>query len=443
MESRHFSHPILERQRENHMTQVFVSIQGRLTVMRDQQGQTMAEYGVVLAVITLAVVASLMLLADGLNGRSKRSGHLLARRKRNTEGATGWAVRVRRCYAWRPSSRSWSWRSCLRAAAAQLRRNAPSSAQQRRGARRCPTLRPQHQHRGDGLVLLARARRPERRPPARDRRALLLDVRLRREGAPTRQGHRDERAASTPPAWSRTSTATSGRRSSSAATRARWRPTSSAAGASGSSRGWPASTCSGGQCPEARGLAAADLDGDGRIEVVVTTTNTSPTGSQVFVFDARGSLYRPKGAPATAWPRYNPLSRQGQRRRLQRRRQPRLRRVRGERRHRQPRRRPAARDRGHLRQPPDQRLQPRRDVGARVAVVPQSRQPPQRAAARLGPVHPLARPGGRGRATTTSMSARGPTPERRCGCNGRPRRRRSPTSTATAGTRWSACRTRS
>jgi hypothetical protein len=52
--------------------------------------------------------------------------------------------------------------------------------------------------------------------------------------------------------------------------------------------GWPASTCSGGQCPETRGMAAADLDGDGRVEVVATTTNTSPTGSQVFVFDASG-----------------------------------------------------------------------------------------------------------------------------------------------------------
>ena len=62
--------------------------------------------------------------------------------------------------------------------------------------------------------------------------------------------------------------------------------------------GWPASTCSGGQCPETRGLAAADLDRDGRVEVVATTTNTSPTGSQVFVFDA-------SGAPAAGWPRYN------------------------------------------------------------------------------------------------------------------------------------------
>jgi hypothetical protein len=62
--------------------------------------------------------------------------------------------------------------------------------------------------------------------------------------------------------------------------------------------GWPASTCSGGQCPETRGLAAADLDRDGRIEVVATTTNTSSTGSQVFVFDG-------SGASAPGWPRYN------------------------------------------------------------------------------------------------------------------------------------------
>jgi hypothetical protein len=71
--------------------------------------------------------------------------------------------------------------------------------------------------------------------------------------------------------------------------------------------GWPASTCSGGECPETRGLAAADLDRDGRVEVVATTTNTSPSGSQVFVFDGSGARYRPPGAPVTAWPRYNEL----------------------------------------------------------------------------------------------------------------------------------------
>jgi hypothetical protein len=62
--------------------------------------------------------------------------------------------------------------------------------------------------------------------------------------------------------------------------------------------GWPASTCSGGQCPEARGMAAADLDGNGTIEVVVTTTNTSTTGAQVFVFE-------PDGTTRSGWPRYN------------------------------------------------------------------------------------------------------------------------------------------
>jgi FG-GAP-like repeat len=65
--------------------------------------------------------------------------------------------------------------------------------------------------------------------------------------------------------------------------------------------GWPASTCSGGQCPETRGMAAADLDGDGRVEVVATTTNTSSTGSQVFVFDASGRV-------VTGWPRYDQQS---------------------------------------------------------------------------------------------------------------------------------------
>jgi hypothetical protein len=67
--------------------------------------------------------------------------------------------------------------------------------------------------------------------------------------------------------------------------------------------GWPASTRSGGQAPEARGLAAADLDGDGRVEVVATTTNTARKGAQVFVFDASGKPFQPAGAEPHAWPR--------------------------------------------------------------------------------------------------------------------------------------------
>jgi hypothetical protein len=69
--------------------------------------------------------------------------------------------------------------------------------------------------------------------------------------------------------------------------------------------GWPVSTNSGGNSPEARGMAAADLNGDGIIETVVTTTNTSQTGSQVFVFEPNGKLYQPPGISFTAWPRYN------------------------------------------------------------------------------------------------------------------------------------------
>ncbi len=76
-------------------------------------------------------------------------------------------------------------------------------------------------------------------------------------------------------------------------------------------RVWKASTCSGGQCPEARGMAAADLDGNGTVETVVTTTNTSSTGAQVFVFNANGRLYQPAGGHDPAWPRYNTLGGKG------------------------------------------------------------------------------------------------------------------------------------
>lgn len=75
--------------------------------------------------------------------------------------------------------------------------------------------------------------------------------------------------------------------------------------------GWPADTTTAGESPEVRGLAAADLDGDGLIEVVATTTQTQDTangGAQVFVFAYNGTLYQPAGLSYPAWPRYNNLS---------------------------------------------------------------------------------------------------------------------------------------
>ncbi len=76
-------------------------------------------------------------------------------------------------------------------------------------------------------------------------------------------------------------------------------------------KGWPASATSGGQSPEVRGLAAADLDGNGTVEVVASTTNTSSSGAQVFVFAANGRLYQPAAGHKPAWPRYNTLRGKG------------------------------------------------------------------------------------------------------------------------------------
>ncbi|MCU0302635.1 MAG: VCBS repeat-containing protein [Thermoanaerobaculales bacterium] len=75
--------------------------------------------------------------------------------------------------------------------------------------------------------------------------------------------------------------------------------------------GWPADTTTGGSSPEVRGMASGDLDGDGRIEIVVTTTQTVPTaqgGAQVFVLSPDGELFQPAGGHSPAWPRYNNLS---------------------------------------------------------------------------------------------------------------------------------------
>ncbi len=71
--------------------------------------------------------------------------------------------------------------------------------------------------------------------------------------------------------------------------------------------GWPARACDAGQCPEVRGLAAGDLDGNGSIEIIATTTQTNG-GAQVFVFNPNGSLFQPAGLSFNAWPRYNTAS---------------------------------------------------------------------------------------------------------------------------------------
>ena len=78
--------------------------------------------------------------------------------------------------------------------------------------------------------------------------------------------------------------------------------------------GWPANVNNAGTGPEVRGMSAGDLNGDGSIEVVVTTTETADeedSGSQVWVFNANGALYQPEGIGWNAWPRYNADSGEG------------------------------------------------------------------------------------------------------------------------------------
>lgn len=75
--------------------------------------------------------------------------------------------------------------------------------------------------------------------------------------------------------------------------------------------GWPADTTTGGNPPEVRGMASGDLDGDGAVEIIVTTTQTVATadgGAQVFVFSPDGAVFQPAGGHNPAWPRYNNLT---------------------------------------------------------------------------------------------------------------------------------------
>ena len=49
------------------MLKLFVAIQSKLAEVRREEGQTMAEYGVVLAVITVFIIGALTLLAGGID----------------------------------------------------------------------------------------------------------------------------------------------------------------------------------------------------------------------------------------------------------------------------------------------------------------------------------------------------------------------------------------
>lgn len=85
-------------------------------------------------------------------------------------------------------------------------------------------------------------------------------------------------------------------------------------GALQTKNGWPQDTSAPGFEPEVRGLAAADLDGNGSVEIVATTTqreDEADGGAQVFVYAANGGLYQPEGLSFPAWPRYNHLAGEG------------------------------------------------------------------------------------------------------------------------------------
>jgi Flp pilus assembly pilin Flp len=59
------------------MLKLFVSLQNRLAVLHDERGQTMAEYGVVLAVISIIVIVALTALSGGITGALNKVTALL------------------------------------------------------------------------------------------------------------------------------------------------------------------------------------------------------------------------------------------------------------------------------------------------------------------------------------------------------------------------------
>lgn len=59
------------------MLKLFIAIQNKLSEARNEEGQTMAEYGVVLAVITAGIIVALGLLSGAISGALTRVDAML------------------------------------------------------------------------------------------------------------------------------------------------------------------------------------------------------------------------------------------------------------------------------------------------------------------------------------------------------------------------------
>ncbi len=69
--------------------------------------------------------------------------------------------------------------------------------------------------------------------------------------------------------------------------------------------GWPFDVSYGSSSCEVRSVAGGDLDNNGTIEIVASTTQTDTDKPQVIALSPNGTLYQPPGLSYNAWPRYN------------------------------------------------------------------------------------------------------------------------------------------
>ena len=271
-------------------------------------------------------------------------------------------------------------------------------------------------HRGDRLVLLPGPGRPRRRRPAGDRRAVLLDVRLRRQRQRAGPGPGEQGPGLCPVGGHRSRGRRRDRhrgrrqRGHRGGVRVPRRPAAAQGRVAGVHEQWrpvPGGPRARRRRPERRrpGRGRGDDDQHG---------SQGRPGLRVR---------RERAAVPAGWTSPRLAS------------QPGLRRLRRERRHRQHRRRPGAGDPRHLRQPPDQRLQPRRHLDPCLALVHQPRVGSRGEADGLGRLHPVGQSRRSSGATTTCTRERGRARPASRGCSGPPRRRRWPTWTATATTR--------